>query len=135
LGSGHFALDVAEESFGPLHEVVERGFRGVEFADGKFWVVSGVDAFVAEDGAEFVDALHAADDEALQPEFGGDAQVESFALELGGFCFERSCNCSACAGLQDGRVDFDEVLCVEEVVHGALDDVSDAQSLDGSRVH
>ena len=36
----------------------------------------GGDALVAEDAADLVDALEAADDEALEVELGGDAQVE-----------------------------------------------------------
>lgn len=135
LGGGDAVLDVVEEGFGPLHEVGERGFGGVEFADCEFGVVSGVDAFVAEDGAEFVDALHAADDEALEPEFGSDAQVERFALQFGGFCLEGSRYSSTGARLQDWRLNLDEVFFVEKVMHSAFDYVSDAQGLDGSRVH
>lgn len=97
--------------------------------------MSGVDAFVAEDGAELVDALHTADDKTLEPEFGSDAQVERFALQFGGFCLERSCYSSTGAGLQDGRLYLDEVLLIEEVMHSTFDYVSDAQGLDSRGVH
>lgn len=48
----------------------------VELAGGELGVVGGVYTFVAELGAELENAVEAADDEALEPELGGDAEGE-----------------------------------------------------------
>jgi hypothetical protein len=70
------------------------------------------DALVAEVLAELVDPLDAADDEPLQVELGGDAQVE-VAVEgvvVGG---EGTRKGAAVERLQDRRLDLDEGVLVE----------------------
>ena len=55
-------------------EVVRVGLVPLEHRE--LGVVRGVDALVAEVLADLVDALQAADDQALEVELGGDPQVE-----------------------------------------------------------
>ncbi len=45
--------------------------------------MGGVDAFVAEGGAELEDAVEAAEDEALEPELGRDAKGQRLGLGTG----------------------------------------------------
>jgi hypothetical protein len=48
----------------------------VELEHGELGVVLGADAFVAEVAVDLVDAVEAADDQALEVELGRDAQEE-----------------------------------------------------------
>ena len=58
-----------------LHHVVDVPVRGVELEHRELGVVRRVDAFVAEDAPDLVDALEAADDQALEVQLGRDAQL------------------------------------------------------------
>ena len=69
-------------------------------------------ALVAEVLRELVDALEAADDEALEVELGRDAEVEVL-VELVRVRHERVGERAAVAGLEDGRLDLDEAALVE----------------------
>ena len=73
----------------------------------------GRDALVAEVLADLVDALQAADDQALEVELGGDAQVHR-RVERVEVRHERARQCAAVDRLQDRGLDLDEALVVEE---------------------
>ena len=70
------------------------------------------DALVAEVLAELVDALEAADDQALEVELGGDPQVE-VGIELVRVRHERAGERAAVTRLEDRGLDLDEALVVE----------------------
>ena len=97
----------------------------------------GREALVAEVLAELVDALEAADDQALEVQLGGDAQVQ-VAVErvvVGG---EGARQRAAVQRLQDGRLDLDEALAVEVAAHRGDDpravDEQPARVLAGDQV-
>src|SRR5215210_6674197 len=58
----------------PVHVLVGR----VEFEHGELGVVAGGDAFVAEVAVQLINPLEAADEEALEVEFGRDAQIQVY---------------------------------------------------------
>ena len=58
-----------------VHHVVEIGVGLVELDGGELRVVLGVHALVAEDAADLIDPVHAAHDEPLQGQLGGDAHI------------------------------------------------------------
>lgn len=105
--------EVAEHGLGEVHELVVVGVGPVEFEHGEFGVVLGRHAFVAEVFADFVDAFEAADHEAFEVEFIGDAEVELFVegVVVGGEGFGHG---ATVEGLHDGGFDFDEVVVVHE---------------------
>ena len=70
------------------------------------------DALVPEVSAQLVDALEAADDQALEVELGRDAQVE-VGVELVRVRHERIGERAAVARLEDGRLDLEEAVLVE----------------------
>ena len=63
------------DALGDVHHVVEIGVGLIELDRGKLGVVLGVHALVAEDTTDLVDAVHAADDQALEGKLGRDAHV------------------------------------------------------------
>ena len=75
-GAVDFFRDEDDEFFGELHQVVVVGVGLVELEHGELGVVPGADAFVAEVAVDLVDAVEAADDQALEVELGRDAQEE-----------------------------------------------------------
>ena len=64
-----------EQVLEQVHHVVEVGVGLVELHGGELRVVLGVHALVAEDAADLIHPLQAADDEPLQVQLGGDAHV------------------------------------------------------------
>ncbi len=58
-----------------IHHVVEIGVGLIELHRGELGVVLGVHALVAEDAADLIHPLHAAHDQALQGQLGGDAHI------------------------------------------------------------
>ncbi len=111
-----------------LHDVLVIGIGLVGLQKGVLRVVLGGDALVAEDGPNLVDAVEAADDEALEVQLGGDAQIE-VAVErvvvgdegLGGGAPGR--------GLEDGRFDLQEAPLVQEVADGGDDAAAQAEDV------
>ena len=57
-----------------VHHAVEIGEGLIQLNGGELRVVLGVHALVAEDAADLVHAVHAADDQALEVQLGLDAQ-------------------------------------------------------------
>ena len=71
------------------------------------------DAFIAEDAADFEDAIHAADEAALEVEFEGDAEIE-IAIKCVGVRLERTGGGTAGDGVQGRGLDFGELTAPEE---------------------
>ena len=76
------------------------------------------DALVAEVLADLVDALEAADDQALEVQLVGDAQVE-VAVERVVVGRERPRQRAAVERLEDRRLDLEEAALVEPAADGA----------------
>ena len=104
--------DLLEHRLEPLHRVAVVGVRLVPLEHRELGVVLVGDALVAEVLRELVHALEPADDEALEVELGGDAEVE-VGVELVVVRHERARERAAVARLQHGRLDLDEALGVE----------------------
>jgi len=144
--------EAADERLGEVHEVVhvcERGCRRasvaatrkrregsereggltgvghVELADRELGVVREVDALVAEDAADLVHAVEAADDELLEVELGRDAHEE---VEVERVVVRDEGLGRRAAGdlVHHGRLDLEEAEVVEELAHV----VDDARALD-----
>ena len=111
---------MGEELLREVHEIFKRGIGPVEFTHGEFRIVAGVDAFVAENTADFVHAFHAADDEALEMELKGDAHVE---VDIEGVVVgdERTRVGTAGDGVQHWGFDFEEGVAVEVAADGGDD--------------
>ena len=88
------------------------GVRLVPLEHRELGLVLVRDALVAEVLADLVDALEAADDEALEVELGRDAQVE-VGVELVRVRDERVRERAAVPRLQDRRLDLDEAVLVQ----------------------
>ena len=64
-GTADRLRQMAVHALGQFHHALVVRVRLVEFHQSELGVVTGVDAFVAEDAANFIDPLQAADDETL----------------------------------------------------------------------
>jgi hypothetical protein len=93
----------------PAHDVLVVRVGLVPLDHRELGVVLVGDALVAEVLAQLVDALQAADDEALEVQLGGDAQVE-VAVQRVVVGDERARQRAAVERLQDRRLDLDEAL-------------------------
>ena len=105
-----------DERLAARGDVVVVGVRLVPLEHRELRVVLERDALVAEVLADLVDALEAADDQALEVELGGDPQVQ-VAVELVVVGDERARRRAAVERLQDRRLDLDEAGVVEEAAH------------------
>ena len=65
-----------DEFFTDRHDLAVVAECLVQLHHGELGVVACADAFVAEHATNFVDALHAANDESLEVKFKRDAQVQ-----------------------------------------------------------
>ena len=90
--------------------------------------MGGVDPLVPEDSAYLVDLVHAADDEALEVELGGDAEVD-LAVERVVAGDEWLGHRSGGHGHEHGRVHFQEAARVEEGADGGDDAAAGAHRL------
>ena len=109
-----------EHPFGELHhpEVVLVGH--VDLHAGELGVVRAVHALVAEVLAELVNAVESADDELLEIQLRGDAQVEVDVQRIV-VRDERTGRRTARNGLQNRRLDLDVALLVEVFAHRGHD--------------
>src|SRR5207302_11473853 len=84
----------------------------VQLQNDEFRIVLEADAVVPHQPADFVNRLDAADQQTLQIEFQGDAQIQ---VDVQGIVVrdERPCGGPAGDGLQRGRLDFLVALSVE----------------------
>ena len=108
------ASGAGEQVFKQVHHVVEVGIGFVQFDGGKFGVVLGVHALVAEDTSHFVHPFQAAHDEPLQVQLGGDAHVH---VQIQGVVMgdEGTSGSAAGDGVQDGGLHFHVAPVVQEV--------------------
>ena len=107
------AGDAADQPLGALGDDLPVRVGLVPLEHRELGVVLRAQALVAEVLADLVDALEAADDQALEVELGGDAQVHR-PLERVEVRHERAGQCPAVDRLQDRGLDLDEALVVEE---------------------
>ena len=108
----------ATSALHPVHRVAVVGVGLVPLEHRELGVVLERDALVAEVLADLVDPLEAADDQPLEVELGGDAEVERL-VELVVVRRERAGERPAVARLQDGRLDLDEAVLVERAADRA----------------
>ncbi len=103
---------------GEFHHLQVVGIGHVELELGELGVVGAVDALVAEVAPDLVDALEAAHQQALEIQLERDAQVQVL-LELVVVGDERARRRAAVERLQDGRLDLQEAVRVQELAQGA----------------
>lgn len=115
--ASHLAGDGHQQLFGHVHEPVIVAIGDVNFECREFRIVHPVDAFVAEVLRDFVHALEAPDNEPLEVQFVGDAQVERHVERIE-MRHERSRGRSAVDRLQNRRFDFEPTALVEEAADG-----------------
>ena len=101
-----------------VHQVVIVGVGLVELEHGELGVVAGADAFVAEVAVDFVHAIHAADDQALEVKLGGDAERER-DVERVVVRGEGTRGGAAGDGVEHGCFDFEIAAGVKESADGA----------------
>ncbi len=102
-----------DELLDPFHRVAVVGVCLVPLEHRELGVVLERDALVAEVLADLVHLLEPADDQPLEVQLGGDAQV-AILVERVVVRHERLCESSAVARLQHGRLDLDEPPLVED---------------------
>ena len=114
-----------EERLVEIHHLVHGPISGIQFEHRELGIVRRVDAFVAEDAPDFVDALETADDQPLQVEFRRDAHVERHveSVVMGA---ERTRGRAAGDVQQRRRLDFEETSRVAEAPH-LRDDAASAR--------
>ena len=115
-GIGHGAQCLLD----PVHEVVIVTIGEIQLEHGELGVVAGGQPFVAEVAVDFVDALEAADDEALQIQLRRDPQVhvhiERIVMRDEGLGRGAAGN-----RLHHGRLDFEEVERIQVTAQEADD--------------
>ena len=114
--AGGLERDRRDHRLEETHHVLVVGVGLVALQHRELGVVVGVDALVAEDAAELVHLVHAAHDEPLEVELGGDAQVQP-PVERAVLGHERLGHGARRHGDQHGRVHFEEAALVEEAAH------------------
>ena len=82
IGAQNFLGGTGEDALQNVHHAVQVGVGLVQLAGSELGVVLGVHALVAEDASHLVHALHAAHDEPLQVQLGGDAHVHVDVLRV-----------------------------------------------------
>ncbi len=105
---------------GEVHQVVVVGVGLVELEHGELGVVAGGDALVAEVAVDLVDAIEAADDEALEIKLRGDAQ-EKIDIERVVMRDEGPCGRASGDGLHHRSFDLDEAAGIEKAADGLYD--------------
>ena len=109
----HLLRRARDELLDPRHRVAVVGVRLVPLEHRELGVMLERDAFVAEVLADLVDLLEPADDQPLEIELGGDAEI-AILVERVPVRHERLGERAAVARLQDGRLDLDEAPLVED---------------------
>ena len=120
----------AEQALGPLHHAAVVGVGLVHLQRGELRVVPHVHPLVAEDAADFIHALHAAHNQALEVQFRRDAQVhvDVQRVVVGD---ERPRGRPAGDGVEDRGLHLDVAQAVQ---HGA-DGADDAAAADEGLLH
>ncbi len=99
-----------------LHHVGDVPIRRVELEHRELGIVRRVDAFVAEDAPDLVDALDPADDQPLEVELGRDAHAHEL-VERVAMRHERARRRAAGDVQQRRRFDLVEAAIVDEAAH------------------
>ena len=116
IGNDHAAADLEGQAlvqlFHQIHHAVEIGKGLVQLDAGKFGVVLGVHALVAEDAANLIHTVHAAHDQALEVQLSLNAQdhVHVQAVVVG---VEGTGGGTDLKGGQDGGIHLQEALLVQ----------------------
>ena len=118
--AGRVEGDLLQQLRREVHQAPVVGVGLVELEHREFGIVLRRDAFVAEVAVDFVDALEAADDQALEVELGRDAQVE-VDVERVVMRDEGARRGAAVERLHHGRLDFDEAAFLELPAQGRDD--------------
>ena len=119
IGSEVFLGEGGVNALGDVHHVVEIGVGLVELDRGEFGVVLGVHALVAEDAADLIHAVHAADDQALQRKLGRDTHIH-IDIERIVVRDKGSCRRAARDGIENGRFDLD-IAHIVQIIPQMLD--------------
>ena len=126
--------DLLEQLLDPIHRVAKVRVRLVPLEHRELGLVLVRDALVAEVLADLVHALEPADDQALEVELGGDAEIE-VGVQLVRVRHERVRERAAVARLQDRCLDLDEALGVEVAPDRRHDLRAQEEELARLRVH
>ena len=124
----------ADRLLDPVHEVAIVGVRQVQLEHREFGVVLRREALVAEVAVDLVDALEAADHQALQVQLRRDAQVH-VQVERVVVRLERARRGTARDRLHHRRLDLEEVERVQEVAQVADDARAGAEHAAALLVH
>jgi hypothetical protein len=116
----------------PHGVVVTVGF--VDLQGGELGVVLEVHALIAELPADLEHLLHAAHDEALEVQLGGNPQIEIKIVGVD-VCLERPCIGAPVDHLQNRRLDLGEASNVERLANAAYDVGADIGDLAGFWSH
>src|SRR5690606_7251214 len=120
--AGDLLDEGGDHLLGEIHEVCVGGVRLVELDGGELGVVPRRDALVPEAATDLVHALEATDDEALQVQLGGDAQIQ-LQVERVMVRLKRLRRRPTSDVTEDGRLHLDVIARVEEGAD-ALDDAA-----------
>ena len=101
-----------EDALEDVHHTVEVRICLIELAGRELRVVLGVHALVAEDAADLIHALNAADDQALEMQLGRNAHIH-INIERVVVCDERARRSAAGDGAEHGGLDLHEAEAVE----------------------
>ena len=127
-GAQYLLADLVDHLFHHVHHVIVVGVGFVAFQHGELGVVLGGDALVAEDAPQLVDLVEAADDQPLEVQLQGDAQVE--VLVEGVVVGDEGAGQSAPGGrLQHRRLHLDKAALVEELPDGGDDPAAHLEDL------
>src|SRR5690606_6828895 len=107
------AIRFTEETHAEIHQLLVADVGHIEFKNREFGVMAGADALVSERPADLVDPIVAADEQALQVELGGDAQVK-IEIECVVVCGEGFGRRPAPNRMEKGRFDLEKIAIVEE---------------------
>ena len=116
----HFLTGERYHLLGQLHYLEIIGVSPIKLQLGKFRVVLERDTLVTEIAANLVDSLQVADQQTLQIEFKRNPQVQVL-LELVVVSDERPGRRAAVNWLQDGRLDLQEIMVIQEFTQGTDD--------------
>ena len=121
---------MAEHLLGQVHHAVVVGVGLIQLHQGKFRIVSGIHALIAEDAADLIDALKAAHDQSLQVKLQRNAELS--VLIQGIVVGDEGTGCRTAGILhQHGGFHLHEALVIQE----PADLTDDAGSLDEGILH
>ena len=108
---------MTQKRFSKFHLVLIGPVGGVELHHGEFWVVTRINAFIAEVSIYFEYAFKAANHQTLQIKFRRNAQVH-FSIQRIMVRDEGTCIGAARNRMQHRRFHFQEVVGQHEIANG-----------------